>query len=72
VIPVDVVCADYFSYLTPRHFIEKATRGDIRLPLVRMEAGTQKAAKGVHINDLADWIDARVEAARKEPKQTAE
>jgi hypothetical protein len=35
---------------------------------VRIES-SQKAALGVHINDLAAWIDARTEAARKECRQ---
>jgi hypothetical protein len=30
---------------------------------------SQKAAKGIHINDLAAWMDARVAAARKENDQ---
>jgi len=32
---------------------------------------TQKSAKGVHIVDLANYIDARREAAIKEAKQLA-
>ncbi len=71
VIPVERVCKDYFTHLTPTVFVGKITRGEIALPLVRMDAG-QKAARGVHINDLAAWIDARRAAAVKEIKQIAE
>ncbi|MBU3887625.1 pyocin activator PrtN family protein [Methylosinus sp. KRF6] len=69
IIPLELVCKDYFSHLTPRHFIEKAAKGEIKIPIVRMEASSQKAARGVHIDDLANWIDARREAAAKELKQ---
>lgn len=72
VIPIEVVCRDYFQHLTPREFLAKATAGKIKLPIVRMEAANQKAAKGVHINDLADWIDTRYAAAVKELKQMTE
>lgn len=68
VIPLKLVCEDYFSHLTERHFIEKAAKGEIKIPIVRMEATSQKAARGVHIDDLANWIDARREAAARELK----
>lgn len=65
VIPLDRVCKDYFSHLTPTKFIEKVRAGDIGLPLVRMEK-SQKAARGVSINDLAAYLDAQIEDARKD------
>jgi len=65
VIPLEAVCLDYFSHLTPVQFTRKATEGDIDLPVVRIET-SQKAARGVHLLDLAAWIDKRREAARKE------
>ncbi len=71
VIPVEIVCRDYFTHLTPTVFVGKITRGEIALPLVRMDGG-QKAARGIHVNDLAAWIDARRAAATKELKQIAE
>lgn len=40
-------------------------RGEIALPIVRIEA-SQKASKGVHIGDLADWIDRRRAEAQRE------
>ncbi len=68
IIPLEEVARDYFS-LTADKLARKIQHGDIGLPLVRMDATSQKAAKGVHIDDLAEWIDARREAARKELKQ---
>lgn len=68
VIPVEDVCRDYFSHLSPTHFARKATDGEIDIPVIRMDAG-QKAARGVHLQDLAAWIDARREAAQKECDQ---
>lgn len=68
VIPVEAVCRDYFSHLTVGKFIRKVSAGDIKLPLVRMEA-SQKAAKGVHLTDLAAYLDERREAALKECAQ---
>lgn len=68
IIPIDVVCKDYFSHLTTDKLVRKCSAGEIRLPLVRME-GSQKAMKGVHVADLAEYLDARREAALKELKQ---
>ncbi|OJF93576.1 Pyocin activator protein PrtN [Rhizobium sp. 58] len=68
VIPLESVCRDYFSHLTPVQFTRKATNGDIDLPVVRIER-SQKAAAGVYLGDLAAWIDARREAAQKECDQ---
>jgi hypothetical protein len=34
-----------------------------------MESSSQKAAKGVPIKDLSDYLDQRIEAARKECEQ---
>jgi hypothetical protein len=68
IIPLELVCKDYFSHLTPVQFARKATDGEIDLPLVRIE-NSQKAAKGVHLVDLAKWIDDRRAAAQKELDQ---
>jgi hypothetical protein len=56
---------DYFSHLNPTKLIQKISAGDISISLVRME-NSQKCAKGVHLLDLAKYLDARVDAARKE------
>lgn len=68
VIPLEAVCRDYFSHMTPLQLVRKTTDGDIDLPVVRIE-GSQKAARGVHLQDLANWIDKRREAAQKECDQ---
>lgn len=71
VIPVAIVVRDYFSHLTPDKFLRKVALGEITIPLLRIEAGSQKAARGVHINDLAQYLDDRRAAAIKEAKQLA-
>ena len=71
VIPVDKVVRDYFSHLTTDKFLRKVSMGEINIPLLRIEAGSQKAAKGVHLNDLAQYLDERRAAAVKEAKQLA-
>jgi hypothetical protein len=43
---------DYFTHLTPQKVAGKIDRGEVKLPLVRVEA-SQKAARGVHLGDLA-------------------
>ncbi len=68
VIPIDAVCRDYFSQLTPTKFVEKVRAGEIKLPLVRLGPG-QKAAKGVALNDLAAYLDAQITAARHDMKE---
>jgi hypothetical protein len=45
--------------------VQKISAGEIAIPLVRIEA-SQKCAKGVHLTDLASYLDARVKAARRE------
>ena len=68
IIPAGEVVRDYFSHLTLDKFLRKIGAGEIELPLVRIEA-SQKAAKGVHLEDLAEYIDARRAAAKKELAQ---
>lgn len=68
VVPIDAVCRDYFRHLTVEKFLRKVLAGEIAIPIVRMES-SQKAARGVHINDLAAYIDKQAEAARKECEQ---
>jgi hypothetical protein len=70
VIPVEVVCRDYFSHLTVDKFLRKVLAGEIKIPVVRIEA-SQKCAKGVHLQDLAEYLDARRAAAIKECHQLA-
>lgn len=68
IIPAEKVCADYFPHLKPDQFLRKIGAGEIKLPLVRAET-SQKSAKGVHLQDLAEYLDRRREAARKELEQ---
>jgi hypothetical protein len=65
IIPIEQVCRDYFSHLTPTKLVRKISAGEIPIPLVRIEA-SQKSAKGVHLTDLARYIDTRADAARRE------
>lgn len=68
VIPLDLVCRDYFAHLSPEKLQRKVLAGEITLPIVRMER-SQKCAKGVHLADLAAYLDARREDAAKELQQ---
>lgn len=65
IIPIEEVCRDYFSHLDPAKFVRKVGAGEIAIPMVRMEA-SQKCANGIHLQDLADYLDARRAAAIKE------
>lgn len=56
IIPIEKVCSDYFSHLTPEILKRKVAAGDIDLPLVQIEP-SQKAARGVHVRDLAAYLD---------------
>ena len=67
IVPAEDVARDFFG-LTTEKFVRKVSAGDIALPLVRMEA-SQKCAKGVHINDLAEYLDKRRATAVKECQQ---
>ena len=46
-------------------FQRKALAGHIQIPITRLEQ-SQKSAKGVHIQDLAAWLDKQRAAAVKE------
>ena len=71
VIPVGTVVRDYFPHLSVDKFTRKVSMGEINIPLLRIESGSQKAAKGVHLTDLAQYLDDRRAAAVKEAKQLA-
>jgi len=70
IIPVEQVCKDYFWHLSPAKFVLKARRGEIPLALVPILASSQKAARGVHIRDLAEHIDKQHERAKREIEPT--
>ena len=70
VIPLASVCRDYFQHLTPDKLARKIVLGEVKLPLIRIEGGSQKAAKGVHLNDLAETGSVRAGPPRsKNSKQ---
>ncbi|MHC8285320.1 pyocin activator PrtN family protein [Pseudomonas sp. XS1P51] len=68
VIPLSRVCADYMQ-LTVEKFKLKCMSGEIDIPIVRLGANSQKAALGIHLRDLADYIDKQRDKATKEQKQ---
>lgn len=68
IIPLEVLCKDYFTHLTPDMFQRKALAGQIKIPITRLES-SQKTAKGVHLQDLANYLDAARAAAIKECQQ---
>jgi Pyocin activator protein PrtN len=68
IIPVELICRDYFRHLTVEKFLRKVLAGEISIPVVRMET-SQKTAKGIHVADLAAYLDRQAEAARKECAQ---
>jgi hypothetical protein len=68
IIPLETVRRDYFPNLTLPTLLNKLNRGEIALPVTRMEA-SQKATKGIHLGDLAAYIDARREAGQRELRQ---
>jgi hypothetical protein len=70
VVPLDEVCRDFFGHLTVEKMLRKALRGDLALPIVRIET-SQKSQRGVHLVDLAAYIDKRRAAAVKECSQLA-
>lgn len=68
VIPLDRICTDYM-HLTVEKFKRKRLDGEIDIPIVRLGADSQKAALGVHLQDLADYIDRQRNKAMKEQNQ---
>jgi len=68
VIQLDRVCADYM-HLTVEKFKRKQLDGEIDIAVVRLGANSQKAALGIHLKDLADYIDRQREKTMKEQNQ---
>lgn len=69
IIPLEDVCRDYFWHLTPTIMLRKIGAGEIALPVVRIDVKSQKSAKGIHLQDLADYLDQRRAAAVRECAQ---
>lgn len=65
IIPLERVCSDYFTHLTPEKMKIKVAAGQIDLTLVPMES-SQKSARGVHLSDLAAYLDAQHSKAKAE------
>lgn len=63
IIPLETIQRDYFPHLSLVKLMGKMQAGEIALPLVRTEP-SQKAMRGVHIADLASYLDRRREAAQ--------
>jgi len=63
IIPAQRVAKDYFN-LTTDKFLRAVGSGEIKLPIVRM-TGSQKSARGVHLADLAAYLDTHRAAALK-------
>jgi hypothetical protein len=59
----EVVAKDWFG-VEKSKFNEKVRNGEIPLPIMRME-DSQKSPRGVHILDLAEYLDKRREQARR-------
>lgn len=67
-IPLEQIVSDFFPHLNVRKFLRKALAGQIRLPILRVEA-SQKSQKFIHLSDLAAYLDERWAAAIKERDQ---
>ncbi|PBP63339.1 Pyocin activator protein PrtN [Pseudomonas syringae pv. pisi] len=68
VIPIEEVCADYM-HLSVEKFKRKRLDGEIDIPVVRLGAASQKAALGIHLTDLANYIDRqRAKASEEQDK----
>jgi pyocin activator protein PrtN len=68
VIPLELVRENYFAHLTKDKFLRQILAGQICLPVVRM-TDSKKTARGVHLVDLAEFIDKARDAALKECAQ---
>lgn len=65
IIPLADVCRDFFTHLTVKTFRAKVSAGEIEIPVVRID-DSAKAPLGIHVDDLAAYIDKRTRLARRE------
>lgn len=65
VIPLERVRKDFFPHLSQPHFLRKLNDHAIPLPVIFIEP-SQKSQRGVHLEDLAKYLDLRREAALKD------
>lgn len=68
VVPLEDVRRDYFGHLSVAVFARRAAAGDLPLPVMRIGEGN-KAGRGVHVQDMAAYLDQQREAARREFEQ---
>lgn len=68
VIPISQVCSDYMG-LTVEKFKSKCLSGEIDIPILRLGANSQKACLGIHIKDLAEYIDRQRKKATEEQEK---
>lgn len=68
VIPIEWVCRDFLG-LSVDKFKRKRLMGEIDLPVMRLGANSQKANLGVHLEDLAAYLDRQRETAIREQDQ---
>ena len=71
VIPISQVCNDYMG-LTVEKFKMKCLSGEIDIPIVRLGADSQKAALGVHLADLSNYIDCQRTKAKSDNNKIME
>lgn len=69
VIPIERIQQDYFQHLTVPKFLAKCSKREIKLTIVRTDPSSQKSPKGVHIEDLATYLDGVRATATKEASQ---
>lgn len=67
-LPLELVCKDFFTHLTPEKLCRKISDGSIALPIVKLEA-SQKSARAVHVQDLANYIDNQRQIALSEHRK---
>lgn len=65
IIPLEDVRRDYFAHLTIENFRRKLASGAIQLVVTSLET-SQKAERGVHLTDLATYIDSQRQKALTE------
>lgn len=65
IVPLHLVREDFFPHLSLPKFLRKVNEYAIKLPVVRID-NSQKSAKGVHIDDLATYLDERRAEAKRD------
>lgn len=68
IIPLETLQRDYFPHLSLVKLASKLQGGEIPMPMVRTEP-SQKAMRGVHISDLAAYLDRCREFAQAEMRK---